>query len=59
MHRLKCGQILESPKGGFYIAYCRAGELASEAVSEAGQFYKLNVPLTAGYIVGRNWADCH
>lgn len=51
--------IKPNPKGGFYVAYCRAGELASEAVREAGEFYKLNVPLTAGYILGRNWADCH
>ena len=51
--------IKESPKGGFYVAYCRAGELASEAVNEAGIFYKLNVPLTAGYIIGRSWAECH
>ena len=51
--------VKKSPKGGYYVAYCRAGELAAEAVNEAGQFYKLNVPLTAGYIIGRNWADCH
>lgn len=51
--------IKDSPKGGFYVAYCRAGELASEAVNEAGRFYKLNVPLTAGYIIGKDWAMCH
>lgn len=51
--------IKPSPKGGFYIAYCRAGELASESVKEAGKYYKLNVELTAGYMLGRNWKDCH
>lgn len=51
--------IKESPKGGFYVAYCRAGELASEAVKEAGEYYKLNVELTAGYMVHKNWAGCH
>ena len=51
--------IKPNPKGGFFVAYCRAGELASEAVREAGEYYKLNVPLTAGYILGRNWAECH
>jgi len=44
---------------GWYVGYCRAGELAVEAVKEAGEYYKLNVELTAGYILGRNWAECH
>lgn len=51
--------IKPSPKGGFYVAYCRAGELAALAVKEAGEYYKLNVELTAGYMLGRNWRDCH
>ncbi len=42
-----------------YIGYHRAGELAVEAVREAGEYYNLNVPLTAGYSLGKNWADCH
>lgn len=44
---------------GYYVGYCRAGELASESVKEAGEFYKLNVELTAGYVLGLNWANCH
>lgn len=44
---------------GYYVGHCRAGELAVEAVREAGEYYKLNVELTAGYILGRNWAECH
>lgn len=51
--------VHESPKGGFYSGYSRAGELASLAVLEAGRYYKLNVDLTAGYDIGTNWAECH
>ncbi len=43
----------------FYVAYNRAGELATMAVKEAGKYYKLNVELTAGYMIGTNWATCH
>lgn len=61
----------ESKGGGFYIAYCKAGQLAVESVSEAGAFYRTEpmpwemnirhdtIDLTAGYIVNRNWAGCH
>lgn len=51
--------IKDSPKGGFYVAYSRPGELASQAVRESGEYYKLNVELTAGYVIGKNWAMCH
>lgn len=51
--------IKPSPKGGFYVAYARAGELAAESVKEAGEYYNLNVELTAGYMLGRDWAACH
>jgi hypothetical protein len=44
---------------GYYVGYCRAGELAVESVAEAGQYYKLNVELTAGYMLGNSWATCH
>lgn len=43
----------------FFVAYCKAGELASKAVQQAGQYYKLNVELTAGYMLGLDWASCH
>lgn len=49
----------ESPKGGWFIAYSRVGELVVEAVNETSEFYKLNVPLSADYVLGRSWADCH
>lgn len=51
--------IKPSPKGGFFVAYCKAGHLAVEAVSEVGKDYGMNVDLTAGYMVGFNWKDCH
>lgn len=51
--------IHESPKGGWFTAYSRAGELASLAVIKAGEYYNLNVQLTAGYDVGNSWASCH
>lgn len=44
---------------GYYVGYCRAGELAVEAVNEAGKYYNLNVELTAGYMLGMDWGSCH
>lgn len=44
---------------GYYVGWCRAGELAVEAVKESGEYYKLNIELTAGYMLGNNWATCH
>jgi DNA polymerase I-like protein with 3'-5' exonuclease and polymerase domains len=44
---------------GYFRAYNRAGELATIAVRMAGEYYKLNVELTAGYMIGTNWATCH
>ncbi|QDF15581.1 DNA polymerase [Pseudomonas phage vB_PaM_EPA1] len=49
-------------EGGVFVAYCRAGELATKAVGAAGEFYStplVPIELTAGYIVGRSWKDCH
>lgn len=51
--------VHESPKGGWFTAYSRPGELASLAVKKAGEFYNLNVELTAGYDIGNSWASCH
>lgn len=50
--------IIHNEKG-YYRAYNRAGELATMAVKQAGEYYKLNVELTAGYMIGTNWATCH
>lgn len=43
----------------WYTGYCEAGALAVEAVRLAGEYYKLNVPLTAGYMLGNSWGTCH
>lgn len=51
--------IKDSPKGGVYVGYCRAGQLAVEAVSEVGKDYGMNVDLTAGYMIEKSWAGCH
>lgn len=45
--------------GRFFRSWCRAGELAAESVKEAGHYYNLNVELTAGYVIGNSWANCH
>jgi len=44
---------------GWWRGYTRAGELAVLAVKLSGEYYKLNVPLTAGYMLGTDWASCH
>lgn len=44
---------------GYYIGKSIASDLVTQAVDEAGKFYKLNVPLGADYIYGRNWGQCH
>lgn len=43
----------------YYTGYCLAGVLAVESVREAGEYYNLNVPLSAGYNLGRSWAMTH
>jgi hypothetical protein len=48
-----------APSGKIYRAYSIVGEMAAQAVVEAGQYYNLDVELTAGYQIGRNWAECH
>ena len=49
----------ESPKGGWFVAYSRPGELVVKAVEETTGHYKLRVPLSADYVVGVDWATCH
>ena len=51
--------IKPNPKGGVFVGYCLAGHLAVEAVGEVGKDFGLNVDLTAGYMIGRNWKECH
>ena len=35
------------------------GKLAVESIKEAGEHFKLRVPLGAEYRVGKNWAETH
>lgn len=51
--------VHESPKGGWFTAYSRAGELTSISVLEAGRYYGLNIDLSAEYDLGQSWRDCH
>lgn len=44
---------------GWFVAYCRQGELISQAVQLVNVDFNLNVPLDAGYVLGRSWKDCH
>lgn len=47
-------------QGGKYtVGYSIVGDLALQAVAQAGEYYKLNVPLTAEYAIGSCWRDCH
>ena len=54
----KWSDVIHNDKGWFR-AYNRAGELATQAVKLSGEYYKLNVELTAGYMIGTNWKTCH
>ena len=44
---------------GYELSYSVVGDLALQAVAQAGQYYKLNVPLTAEYAIGKNWSQTH
>jgi DNA polymerase-1 len=37
----------------------RYTELSHESVREAGEYFKLNLPLATDVMVGNNWAECH
>lgn len=52
--------VSEAQKGGgWFVGYCEAGKMALDSVAEASSYYNLEVPLTAGYIIGTNWGNCH
>ncbi|MCA6430220.1 MAG: hypothetical protein IM613_12365 [Cytophagales bacterium] len=44
---------------GYVLSYSIVGDLALQAVAQAGEYYKLNVPLTAEYAIGSNWSQTH
>lgn len=37
----------------------RVGKMAVQAIVETGEFFKLRVPITGEYKIGKNWAECH
>ena len=41
------------------LSYSIVGDLALQVVAQAGQYYALNVPLTAEYMIGKSWAEVH
>ena len=57
-HNPDWSDISHSEKG-YYCAYCEPMLLAVQSVKEAGEYYKLNVELTAGYVIHKNWAGAH
>lgn len=44
---------------GWFVAYCPQGEMIAKAVELVNRDFKLNVPLDAGYVIGRNWNETH
>lgn len=50
---------VQHTENAWFVAYCRQGELISKAVQQVNIDFKLNVPLDAGYVLGRSWKDCH
>ena len=53
------GDVQEAPDGRFFRAYCVSGDLANKSLTDASTYYNLNITLTAGYVIGKNWKDCH
>ncbi len=49
----------ESKDGKYYRAWSAAAQLAMEAVNETSEYYKLNIPLGAEYMIHKNWAGTH
>lgn len=43
----------------FIVARSEVGHILAKSVNVAGKFLSLNVPLTAAWMLGRNWAECH
>lgn len=49
----------EQPDGGYVTMYSRVGELGSQSVRDAGEFYKTRIKMDAEYKVGDSWAETH
>lgn len=50
---------VQEVEGKFKVGFHEAGQLVVDSVAEASEYYNLNVPLTAGYMFGKSWKDCH
>lgn len=44
---------------GWFVGYCRQGELMAIAVEKVNRDFNMNMPLSAGYVLGLNWHMCH
>jgi len=56
------GKVLSNVKerGGVYTrGWSEVGQVFSETMAEAGQYYKFRVPLAADYDIGANWSETH
>ena len=53
------GDVAEGANGTYTVSYSEVGEWVVEAAKEAGEYYKLAVPLGMDYIVHKNWAGAH
>ena len=56
------GKVLSNVKerGGVYKrGWSEVGQVFSETMAEAGQYYKFRVPLAADYDIGANWSETH
>jgi len=42
-----------------FLGWSLSSELITKAVDMTTEHFKLKVPLTAGYAIGKDWSDCH
>ena len=53
------GDVHQNSDGKWATHFSPVGELASLSAQRAAEYYKLRVKLSADYVVGHNWAECH
>lgn len=51
--------VRKSAAGKYVKFYNRIGELASQAIEAAGDYYKSPLPITAEYMIGVNFSETH
>jgi predicted phage tail protein len=52
-------EIITGKNNKFVLAWSPSAELIKEAVDLTNKKFKLNVALSAGYMVGHNWEQTH